>query len=168
MKRFTYLPLFVALWPLSVVGCLRNPNSPPPAQAKVDAIEMRVMPAAVNWDAKPGPDGLQGVVILYSLGESASAVRAVPVSGTLELLMFKGRVTASTAGEVKPAYTWTFTGEQLLPMLEHGIVGWEYVLRLKWGDKPPCMGAVTLVARYRQPDGRWLYSAPNCSITISK
>lgn len=128
----------------------------------IAAMEMQVVPRPVDWRADPAPDGLQVQIRFYS----GQPVRAVTVNGTLELLLFQGVVPAGRIAQAKPMRTWSFAGRPLRELAEPDLVGCYHMLRLDWGNLPPPVGSVTLIARYRPPEGQWLYSRPNSSIVI--
>lgn len=144
-------------------GCPMGGDAMPAPVAAVVAMEMQVNLRAVDWDGRPGPDGLEARVRLYR-GEP---LRAVPVSGTLQFLLFEGRLRPEQIEGATPLRTWSFVGEPLQRRAGRDMVGWHYVLRLEWGLDVPKAPSVTLISRYKLPDGRWLYSRPNSSIVIS-
>ena len=90
----------------------------------------------------------------------------MPVSGTLEFILYAGRIRADKIATAKPLRTWSFVGEPLQRRAGRSMVGWHYVLRLGWLQDVPTCTSATLIARYKLPDGRWLYSDPNSSISI--
>ena len=148
---------------LILVGAAVVGGCSPTTVARIDKMEMQVFPAAIDLDGQPGADGWQVRVYLYRLSDSGR-VRAVRVSGTLELLLFDGRVAAEAIGKAQPRQRWSFSAQQLRRHGVHGLAGWSYPLRLKW-DRPVAPAQhVTLVARYRPPGGQWLYSQPNASL----
>jgi len=162
MKTLTRMTLLLA-------ACTLLPGCPPSARdampeptAVVAAIEMQVKPVALDWDESPGVDGLELQVRLYR----NDPVRAVPVSGKLEFILYAGRIRADKLAGATPLRTWTFVGEPLQRRAGRDMVGWHYVLRLGWLAEVPTCKSATLVARYELPDGRWLYSDPNSSISI--
>ncbi|MBL7134371.1 MAG: hypothetical protein ISS78_09770 [Phycisphaerae bacterium] len=134
----------------------------PEPVAVVAAIEMQVKPVAVDWDDSPGVDGLEIQVRLYR----KDPVRAVPVSGKLEFMLYAGRIKADKIAAAKPLRTWSFSGEPLQRRAGRDLAGWHYVLRLSWLQDVPTCASATLIARYELPDGKWLYSSPNSSISI--
>lgn len=146
-----------------ISGCPPQGEVMPKPVAAVVGMEMQVNLYALNWDGRPGPDGLEVRVRLYI----PDPVRAVPVSGTLEFLLFEGRIPPERIEQTKPLRTWSFVGEPLQRHARPGPVGWHYMLRLDWGLDVPTSNSVTLISRYKLPDGRWLYSSPNSSIMIS-
>ena len=123
----------------------------------VDAIVVRLTPpTAMNWDNHPAPDGFQAQVHLFQLKHDLP----VTVKGTLEFLLYEGRIAANDAAGRQPLRTWQFTPERLRDCLGRSIVGWGYAMRLGWGRQVPAASSVTLLARYQPPDGQATYSAP--------
>jgi len=145
---------------LCVCGCRQGPQKvgavPPQAVADVDDVLVRILPAALNWDESPGPDGLQVSVLFFRRGGALP----VTVSGTLEFLLYEGNVARRAVAVADPFYTWRFSAREMKGYLVRGTVGWGYAMRLAWGGKAPAAGTITLVARYSPPEGRALYSAP--------
>lgn len=144
---------------LCVCGCPQGPEKvgslPPRTVAEVDSILLQALPAAVNWDDRPGPDGLQVRVLFFRRG------RALPVtvSGMLEFALYEGNVARDTPA-AQPFHTWRFSDRQLTGYLTRAPAGWGYGMPLAWGSRAPGTGTVTLVGKYISPDGRALLSAP--------
>ena len=156
--------LTVSVTALLLTGCPPQGDVMPSPVALVAGMEMEVNPQPADWDGRPGPDGIEVRVRLYR----SDPVRAVPVSGTLEFLLFEGVLRAEQIAQAKPLRTWSYVGEPLHRHASRDIVGWSYMLRLDWGDDVPQADALTLISRYRLPDGRWLTSDPNSAIVIAK
>lgn len=142
---------------LALAGC-EDPkalNNPPKPVDRVDQITvMAVPPAAVNWDAKPGADGVQIMLFFFR------SDKAVLVNGTVEFLLYEGPVARREVLSREPFYVWRFTSEELARYQGRGRGIWGYARRLPWGPKAPESGSVTLVARYTSPTGGEVYSAP--------
>lgn len=130
--------------------------TPPPAVGQVDSILVQTLPAAVNWDGQPGPDGLEARVYLFQYD------RKLPVAakGTLEFTVYEGILRAEGIAEAKPFYSWRFDGETLKEHLTRSAVGWGYTVRLGWGAAAPAASAVTLLSRYLPPEGRPIVARP--------
>jgi len=129
---------------------------PPPPVAAVDHIYPELWPAPVNLDETPGPDGLQASVLFFLRARPLP----VTVSGTVELLLFDGRVGRAEAETVKPLLVCTFRGDDLPKHLRRMRAGWGYSFVLPWGKQAPAAPAVTLAVRYLPPEGPPLYSQP--------
>ena len=149
--------------PALLAGCPVSGDRLPGAVDVVAGMELQVNPSPVDWRDDPAPDGFAVQVRLYS----GAPVRAVTVTGTLELLLYRGIVPARRIGQVKPLRTWSFSGKPLRQHARPDLVGCHYVLQLDWGTRPPPAGGVTIIARYRPPGGQWMYSKPNSSIVIA-
>jgi len=151
----------ILLAPVFLAGCLTTDRLPGPVD-DIAGLELQVKPEPVDWQGDAAPDGLAAQVRLYS----GDPVRAVTVTGTLELLLYEGVVKARHIAQNTPLRTWSFSGQTLRRQARADLVGCHHVLQLPWGPRRPPPGPVTLVARYRPPDGPWTYSEPNASIVI--
>ena len=123
----------------------------------VDAIELYVLPVVLDWDKVPGPDGVQARVMLFRFSE-APPVRLT--QGTLDFLLYEGRLRADDLATATVFHTWSYTPAEIAPSLERNIVGDGYTLRLGWGAHVPTGDFVTLVARYVPLTGAPVRSAP--------
>lgn len=131
--------------------------TPPSPVERADAVELwAVPPAAINWDETPGPDGVQVRVFLYM----AEQAETVLVKGTVECLLYDGRVPRENLSVAKPMRVWTFTTQDLATRHLRGMAGWGYALQLGWGRNVPAASVVTVAARYVPPAGEPVYSAP--------
>jgi hypothetical protein len=142
-------------------GCLRDEKlaispQPPPPVARPDGIHVLLTPVPINWDDRPGPDGFALDVYFSHNDQDLS----VTVSGPLEFMLYEGRLPAGGLAEAKPFCAWAFSPVRLRRHLKTGPPGWGYAMRLGWGDRMPKSSAVTLIARYRPPDGPALLSRP--------
>lgn len=149
---------------LVVAGCgAPTPDgdlaTPPAPVAQVSQVDLQVMPTAINFDDRPGPDGLRAMVFLYQV-HSDGKVETVLGEGTLELVLFDGRIEESAILSTAPLHVWKFTSPELRPFSRRGMVGWGYGFpQLLWGQDAPTKSVVTLVARFTGA-GRTVYSAP--------
>lgn len=124
--------------------------------SRIDVVNLYAMPAAINWDDKPGADGLQVRVFFFRLDEP----QAVDMTdGLLEFTIHAGRVPASKLPELPPIKTWRFTAAELAVYRTRSVVGTGYVMSLPWGDRTPASPSVTLSARLVRGD-RAVYAAP--------
>lgn len=165
MRRAVLLVLVVAVG--AACGCAREATgakelrsvstSPPRPVDRVDQVHVLVSPPTVlNWDDTPGPDGVQVNVYLSVMS------RAEPVlgKGTLDFLLFEGRVPKGSVATSQPYFTWTFGLQELATRQVRGVAGWGYAVQLGWGQRTPKAGVITLVARYVAKDGPPVYSSP--------
>jgi hypothetical protein len=136
-----------------VCGCATvTPGTSP------EEIHLFGVPAALNLDNLPGPDGV-GVRIYASTTTVAKglAIR----SGTLDILMFDTPGQATNPEGNKPRHMWSFTPSQLKLVSGETSMGLGYRLALPWGpDKPPGH-SVTVIARYLPRKGKPIYSSPS-------
>ena len=161
----------LAITPALLVLLLISPGCRPGAGVPtgigvVDALEIPMLPMPVDWGAAPGPDGLLVQVFFYRVDQVSQKVATVTVRGTLEFLLFPGRLVGADLTRMEPAYSWRFTGDELRSWAARGAAGWGYAMQLAWGPAAPCSGPCTFVARYDGGDGRWIYSKANSSLTI--
>ncbi len=143
---------------LAAVGCGPaglHPDAPRPV-ARIDAIELRAMPTAVNWDDDPGPDGLRAEVYCYRVDQP----EPMPIEGVLEFVLYEGRLRRSELAAAEPILIWRFTDRELSQMLVRRMGLWGYAVQLGWGDRVPQSASVTLVARHRSPEDGLVQSAP--------
>lgn len=127
------------------------------ANARIDAVDLFVLPVAVNWDNVPGPDGVAARIMLY---RSSDAQPVAMTRGTLDFLLFEGRLGNTEIMAGKPHVSWSYTPGEMVSAVERNIVGIGYTLRLGWGPLAPRTDAITLVARYMPERGSPVFSAP--------
>lgn len=138
-------------------GRVKVHNWPPRPVDNFDEIVVRLTPPApVNWDDRPGPDGLQVQINFFQIDRPLS----VTVKGSLEMSLYEGRVQAAQLASAKPIHTWPYSGVELAGFAGKSAFGWGYAMRLAWHDRPPAGKIATLVARYRSRDGNVKASSP--------
>ena len=138
-------------------GCVEPDASLKPVRVThVDEVTLFALPAALNWDNRPGPDGVQIIVHLYRHPPAAPVL----ATGALEFLLFEGPIPRDKLPTAKPFHVWPFTASQLEPYVGRSMAGWGYALRLPWGSNVPTSASITLAARYIPSAGPPLYSAP--------
>ena len=160
--RVALVVLAAAAWAAGCAsGCTPSARTvsataPRPAD-KADAINLwATPPAAINWDDLPGPDGVQLRVFLFQ----AEQPQSVLVKGTLEFMMYAGRVQSTNLESAQPLRTWTFTSQELATRQIRDMVGWGYFVRLGWGLKQPTAATITVTAKYVPPAGDPVFAAP--------
>ena len=90
-------------------GRVKVHNWPPRPVDRVDEIVLRLTPPSpVNWDDKPGPDGLQVQINFFQIDEPLS----VTVKGSLDLALYDGHVLPEDLAAAKPIHTWPFSRVQ--------------------------------------------------------
>ena len=139
-------------------GAQKVGDTPPAPVDVVDSVNLWVRPTAMNWDDKPGPDGVQ--VQVYFFRRDAEHKLPLTVSGPVDMILFEGNVKPSEMSSAKPFRTWRFSPEQMKSFLTRGWAGWCYAVTLPWGANAPRTDSVTLTAKYTAPEGRSLYAAP--------
>ncbi len=135
-------------------------RSGPPVVDYVDRVELILTsPVAMNWDQHPDPDGVS--VRLYFYQVRGRDVRAVTGTGRLDVLLFDGELAPEAILTTRPLHSWVFPGEQLRRSLTADAYGlWSHGLTLPWGRSIPQAPEATVVARYKAPDGPYVYSSP--------
>jgi hypothetical protein len=168
MARALTISLFLLGW--SLTGCFwPKPTSGPPAPvANVDAMELSASPTAMNWDDKPGPDGIEVVLMCYQIPNSQPV--PVTVAGTMEFQLFEGVVAPEKLSEARPFHVWTF---QSWEMNRPGVLSrwyglWGYILRLGWDAHVPTTEKITVTARYLPPNGQPLYAKPVVILMVAR
>ncbi|MDP6637500.1 MAG: hypothetical protein QGG42_21585 [Phycisphaerae bacterium] len=143
------------------VGCTTTPvrSGRPVTVANIDRIALLVPEnAIVNWDDKPGLDGIVAQVMHFK--DYGKGPKSVLVSGEVDIMVFEGPKPDRFDNAGKPFFSQTFTSGQLAQR----IVGqynalWSYSLRVRWPAVPQS-SKVWLIARYRPPSGNAVYSSP--------
>jgi hypothetical protein len=163
-KRRTNLKAFLVLVAVTAAalqgGCETvTDNKLPAPTPNVDRMALLVPENAIaNLDGVKGPDGLIAQIMLFR--NSGSGLKSVLVSGEVDVLLYEGAKPEKFVNGTEPFFTWTFTAKELAQR----IVGqyntlWGYSLRLQWSTAPKST-KVWLIARYRPPAGRPIYSSP--------
>ncbi|KKM71108.1 hypothetical protein LCGC14_1433920 [marine sediment metagenome] len=157
-----WLPAVVLAAALS--GCAAGADtltaSAPQAVDEVDDMVVHVVPVALNWDERPGPDGLDVSVYMYLYARKLP----VTVKGTLAFEVYEGGIQGPDLATARPFFTWRFDADALQSYLGRSAAGWGYAIRLGWGPRSPATSSVTLAARYVPGKGRTIYTRP---ITIA-
>ena len=157
IRRIIFLTIVFA----SLAGCNTSgqrkvsPNPPPPVD-EIDRIFLQTSPNAINWDGKPGPDGLEVYVHLFRYSKGLP----VTVRGSLEFVLYEGVIGVKDLASAKPFRSWRFNGKELNSHRIRIMTGWGYAMRLGWGQAAPTASAVTLLVRYISPKGRSVCSDP--------
>lgn len=124
----------------------------------VSEVHLFGVPVALNLDGAPGPDAV-GVRIYVS---SAGVARGVVIRrGVLEVLLFDGAVGQTEVKGRQPRKVWSFGPDALKPLAADTSLGIGYQLALPWGTEAPRTTVVTVVARYRNPEGLEAWSGAN-------
>jgi hypothetical protein len=114
--------------------------------------------AIVNWDGLPGPDGVIAQVMLFRNG--AKGPKSILVTGEVDLMLFEGSKPDDARNIPKPFFSQAFTARELaMRAVGQYETLWGYSLRVQWLT-PPKSNIVWLIARYRPPAGRPIFSSP--------
>jgi hypothetical protein len=146
----------IVMLALAAAGC-DGPAAPRTVQS-IDHIMLEAAPSAVNLDEQPGPDGFEVRVTLFR----QDAPLPVALEGVLEMTMYDAVVEGPALAEATPQQIWRFDRHQLrrFAVPARANVGIAYGMSLYWGANPPQRQTVTLAARWRRPNGSYLYSDP--------
>jgi len=131
-------------------------KTPPPPSSRIDKIVVQSAPTAVNWDQRPGPDGL--VVSVHLFNDSSD----LPVlgKGTMEFKLYEGTLGEGQLAEAKPLMEWRYSGSLLANCVFRSPIGWGYGMQLGWGSNAPKTESVTLTATYAPPTGPAIAAKP--------
>ena len=163
-KRVTILKSLLLV--IAVVSAVVSSGCTPPAKkgmpapiSHADRIGLFVPPNAIaNWDGEPGFDGVIAQVMLFR--HKGGGLKSVLVTGDVDVMIYEGAKPDNLSDAIKPFFSWTFNAEELSQRAvgQYGSL-WGYALRLPW-KLPPRSEKVWLIARYRPPSGRAIYSSP--------
>ncbi|MCK4626372.1 MAG: hypothetical protein KAV00_13725 [Phycisphaerae bacterium] len=153
--------IFLVIVFASLAGCNTNgpkkvSATPPPPVDEIDRIYLQVSPNAVNWDGKPGPDGLEACVHMFRLSQPLP----VTVRGTLKFTIFEGVISESNLLSARPFHSWLFDGETLKLHQVRLMMGWGYAMRLGWERNKPTTSSVTLAVEYLPQKGDSVHANP--------
>jgi len=124
---------------------------------RIVSMSLQTAPNALNWDGEPGPDGVRARLFLFAGGQSDAAQLQ---RGSVDFLLFEGRVAESQIAGTPPYHLWSFTASEFAASAGQGLIGWCYEPTLAWGKHVPRTNTITLVVRINQPGLPPLYSAP--------
>ncbi len=145
----------------SLAGCNTNgpqkvSATPPSPMDEIDRIFLQTSPNAVNWDGKPGPDGLEVCVHMFRLSQALP----VTVRGTLRFTIYEGVISEKDLASARPFRSWQFDGEKLKLHRVRLMMGWGYAMRLGWGRNMPTTSSVTLAVEYLPQKGDSVHTNP--------
>jgi hypothetical protein len=131
----------------------------------VDQLHLLTIPLAINFDNTTGADGF--AIKVYA--SRASEPKPVAISrGSVEIMMYDGVVRATDLEKARPLRTWTFATDALREHQYRTSIGTGYQFALAWGDAKPAADHITVLARYRSPDGQVIASLPGSIVTSIK
>jgi hypothetical protein len=169
VRRWRGLAMLAAIVGLFAGGCGPMTVAGPGGAVVVEKIELYADPVALNWDDKPGPDGIRVQAIFYQVtpgqGDAPAAVKAVAVAGDIEFRLYEGRLHAADLNKAVPFQVWNYNQQQSRGYLCRTLVGEVYRLALEWGTHVPKTAYVTIVVGYRAGGNASMsFSAP---VTVS-
>jgi hypothetical protein len=112
-------------------------------------------------DAAPGPGGISVQVFFFQLSEATDGkvnTKTVPVSGTVDVMIFDGQIRSFDMATAKPRHVWHFGPAEIGPYLSHSALGYHYAMNLPWGKDEPAATMVTAIVRYSAPNEQPIYS----------
>ena len=133
-----------------LTGCASSGTGTRDKTPAVQSLHLFSVPQAVNLDDEPGPDGF--AVRLFARGPKSSKGIAFP-NGVLEISMFEGLVSETSASNIKPLRTWNFTGKELQQHAGQSAVGTGYRFTLRWEEARPKQARISIAARYLPSSG---------------
>ncbi len=157
MMNARYL-IMLSLLP-ALTGCGVNsalPGGPPAPVAQVDQMVVQAAPTAVNWDGRPGADGIDLMVHFFLMAQK----QPVTVQGSIEFKLYEGALSAEKLQATPVFQEWRYAGNNLRSALQRTSFGWGYAFRLGWGSHVPQASAVTVVIQYAAPSGKTVTSDP--------
>jgi len=156
----TFLVLSAVVLAAVLGGCAPvTVKGAPAPEAHADRIGLMVpQKAIVNWDGEPGFDGAIAQVMLFKTTDGGP--KSILVTGEVDIIMYEGAKPDDFSNLTKPFFSWTFTSRELARRVvgQYGAL-WGYALVLEW-TVPPESEKVWMIARYRPPSGRAIYSSP--------
>ncbi len=142
-------------------GCTtdaKKRNAAGQGSGPVDGLVLLSAAAAVDTHPPAGPDAVE--MVIYPTGHDKP--KTLPISsGKLEVLMFDGVINDQTSASVQPLKVWTLQPAELKASANKTAIGTSYPLTLLWGNNIPKQDNITIIARYVDPSGRTVYSAPS-------
>ena len=108
-------------------------------------VSVQSTPAAVNWDGKPGADGL-AIRLFFWRRDQAKAISLS--GGFVEFVMYDGSVGSENIETTPTLKRWIYTADQLSALRAQSAFGFGYALQLPFENNKPTKGSVTLVVRY--------------------
>jgi hypothetical protein len=133
--------------------------------SSVDELHLLTIPLAINFDTEPGADGF--AIKVYASRASDPKPVSMP-RGSMEILMYDGVVRAADLEKARPLRTWSFAADALRDHQYRTSIGVGYQFALAWGDARPAADHITVLARYRSPEGQVIASLPGSIVTSLK
>ena len=141
---------------VALSGCTSSGARPRRSEdVVVEQLRLLTSPTVVNFDNRPGPDGLLAQVYAFGKG-SAKAIRLT--DGTLEITLFDGQHFEYDES-ARSIWTRRIEADELRQLGHGSLIGVGYGVQVRWGESVPTRHDVTLFARYERSDGEVVESA---------
>jgi len=127
---------------------------------RIDRITLMVDSAsAINWNEKPGPDGVRIKIFLWR--KEGTRWDAVALKrGTIELTLYDGKFETYQLPDIKPSHKWRYSADQIKKAVNVRPVGKVYGFALGFGKKLPKADIITVSVRILNPGGSPMYAEP--------
>lgn len=126
------------------------------SSSRIRELHLFTVPAALNLDAQPGPDGFE--VRVYA--STPDRAKGIPITqGNLQIVMWDGLITASGSMTNQPLHIWTFKPEELKRSASTTSLGVGYRLTLRWDKDIPKKDGFTVAARFVPTKGPPVHSS---------
>ena len=139
---------------LALPGC--STSGPSGGKSSINELNLVAMPVPVSLDSRPSSDGIE--VKIYAA--SSELPKAQPIrQGYLDFLLYDGLVRAGIGETNPPLHIWSFSPADLASRVFTSAVGTGYFFTLNWAKDRPQSNKISVMARYRPPQGPPVYSA---------
>ena len=126
------------------------------SSSRIRELHLFTVPAALNLDAQPGPDGFE-VRVYASTPERA---KGIPITqGNLQIVMWDGLISGSGSLTNQPLHVWTFKPDDLKRSASTTSLGVGYRLTLRWEKDMPKQDGFTVAARFVPSKGPPVHSS---------
>jgi hypothetical protein len=157
--RFRELMALLLGLTLAPLGCT---TTGPGSKPRVDELNLVAMPVAVGVGSRANNDGI--ALKVYAVDNELPKTQPIR-SGNLDFLLFDGLQREGFSETNRALRVWSFRPAELAGRVFTSTVGTWYFFTLSWGQDRPQANTITVIARYRPPQGPALYSAP-CFIEL--
>ena len=139
---------------LAVPGCSTTGSTG--TKPRISELNLVAMPVPVSLDSRPSSDAIE--VKIYAI--NGELPKAQPIrQGNLDFLLYDGLVRGGVSETNPPLRTWSFPPAELAPRVFTSAVGTGYFFTLNWAKDRPQSNKISVMARYRPPQGPPVYSA---------
>jgi hypothetical protein len=145
---------------LAVPGCSTTGSTG--TKRQISELNLVAMPVPISLDSRPASDAIE--VKIYAI--DSELPKAQPIrQGNLDFLLYDGLMRGGVSEANPPLRTWSFPPAELAPRVFTTAVGTGYFFTLSWGKDHPKSNQITVIARYRPPQGAPVYSSA-CFISL--